>query len=245
MITYDSGLEIFYSTKINDTKFISGFGTKAMGDARAFSNVVNYFTQNSIDYKTLVTLEQIHSANVALFENANVLNPVEKIGETDGVITPLSQTILTIQTADCVPMIFVDKEAGLIGISHQGWRGSLKRLPQKMVDRLVASGAKKEKIVCAIGPSINNCCYNIDEDRYLEFLMEFDGYNDKIFYKRGDNHYLSLPHLNYLLLREAGIQPPNIDYFPFCTSCNSDRFFSFRRDKNKEYGQMLSFINHL
>ena len=48
--------------------------------------------------------------------------------------------------------------------------------------------------------------------------------------------------LNFLLLKDVGIKSENIDFFPFCTSCDKDRFFSYRRDKEKEYGEMVSFI---
>lgn len=232
MITFDPILQIFYSTKINNDQFISGFGTKQLGDGREVTNIFNFFIKNEIPYQKLVVLEQIHSVNVEYYEKTEGGDQVPaRIEDTDGVITNNNLIALTVQTADCMPLIFVDKQTGLIGISHQGWRGSLKKLPQKMIGKMVEYGARKESILVAIGPGIGQCCYDIDDDHYYTFLQELDGYSDKIFQVIKGRKHLNLALLDYLLLSDAGIKKENIDYFPFCTSCDKDRFFSFRRDK--------------
>ncbi len=241
MITYDSDLKIFYSTKINDGKFFAGFGTKDLGDGRNLRNIFEFLYQNEIDYKKLVVLDQIHSVNVEFF-NSFKNNKLEKIEETDGVITNKKGIVLSVRTADCLPITFVDKSSGLIGISHQGWRGSLKKMVIRMINKIIEKGGKKENILAAIGPGIGACCYNINEDRYYQFLEEFNGYSDKIFQVRKGERFLNLIWFNYLLLIEAGIKKENIDFFPFCTSCDKKRFFSFRRDKKKDYGEMFSFV---
>lgn len=241
MITYDSELKIFYSTKINDSRFSCGFSTKLIGDARNTSAILDFSAKNYSSVKSVVILDQIHSANIAIFTPPNPHN-IEKIEETDGVITNLKNIFLSVQTADCVPMVVVDKASGIIGISHQGWRGSLKRLPQKMVKEMVRFGAKKEAVVVALGPSIGQCCYHIDEDRYHDFLDEFEQYADEIFQYRGGKYFLNLSRLDFLLLLEGGVNRSNIDFFPFCTSCDKQRFYSNRRDRIKEYGEMVSFV---
>lgn len=241
MILYDSDLKIFYSTLINNDKFFGGFGTRLLGDGRKMENIFN-FAQSAIpNFKTIVVPEQIHSTNVAVFKS-NLIDNIEKISETDGVVTREVNSILTVITADCSPIMFVEKDQGIIGISHQGWRGSVKRLGQKMVKKIIGLGGKKEDIFVAIGPSIGECCYNIDDERYYQFVEEFDGYTDKIFHRHQGKLHLNLSLLNYLQIKEIGIPEINIDHFPFCTSCDKKRFFSFRRDKKEDYGEMLSFI---
>lgn len=244
MIVYDSDLKVFYSTKINDSHFSCGFSTKLIGDARSTSTILDFLSKNYSSAKTVVILDQIHSTNIAIFTQQNSRN-IEKIEESDGIITHLKNIFLTVQTADCVPIIFVDKTSGIVGISHQGWRGSLKRLPQKMVEKMVKFGAKKEAIVAVLGPSIGQCCYYIDEDRYHDFLDEFEQYSDKIFQYRGGKYFLNLAHLDFLLLSDMGLNKSNIDFFPFCTCCDKQRFFSNRRDRIKEYGEMVSFVINL
>ena len=241
MILYDSDLKIFYSTLINSDKFFGGFGTRLLGDGRKMENIFNFVQSSIPNFKTIVVPEQIHSTNVAVFKS-NLIDNIEKISETDGVITKEVNSILTVITADCSPIMFVEKEQGIIGISHQGWRGSVKRLGQKMVKKIIGLGGKKENIFVAIGPSIGECCYNIDDERYYQFVEEFDGYTNKIFHRHQGKLHLNLSLLNYLQIKEIGIPEINIDHFPFCTSCDKKRFFSFRRDKKEDYGEMISFI---
>lgn len=243
MITYSQKLRIFYSTLINDTHFFSGFGTKDLGDGRNLRNIFQFFHNNKINYQKLVVLEQIHSVNVGFFDTFDKNTILEKIEDTDGMVVKKKGVVLTVRTADCLPIIFVDKTSGLMGISHQGWRGSLKRMVVKMIDEMIKRGGKKENILVAIGPGIGTCCYNINEDRYYQFLEEFDGYSDKIFQVRKGKRYLNLMLFNYLLLIDHGIKKENIDFFPFCTYCDKQRFFSYRRDyKKNNYGEMFSFV---
>jgi len=241
MITYDSNQKVFLSTLINDERFFGGFGTKELGDGRKVENIFNFLQNNYSNFKKVVILEQIHSTNIAVFNSSTTEN-LEKISEIDGIVTKESGAVLTVITADCSPIIFVEKNQGIIGISHNGWRGSVKRLVQKMVEKIIELGGKKDSIYVAIGPSIGECCYNIDEDRYYQFKEEFDGYSEKIFHRRQGKLHLNLTLLNYLLLVEKGVKKENIDFFPFCTRCDKKRFFSFRRDKKSEYGEMFSFI---
>ena len=241
MIKYDSDLKIFYSTLINDDKFFGGFGTRYLGDGRRTDNIINFFNNNDITYKTIVIPEQIHSTNVAVF-NSNLIDNVERIPETDGVVTTDEKSILTVITADCCPMMFVEKKRGIVGVAHLGWRGSVKRMAQKMIKKIVEFGGKTKNIVVAIGPTIGQCCYDIEDERYYEFLEEFDGYTDKIFHRHQGKLHLNLALLNYLQTKEFGVPVKNIDHFPFCTSCDKKRFFSFRRDKKQDYGEMMSFV---
>jgi hypothetical protein len=241
MILYDSSLKIFYSTLINDDKFFGGFGTRFLGDGRKTENIFNFAQTNIPNFKTIVIPEQIHSTNVTVF-NSNLMENIERVSETDGVITEDTNSILTVITADCSPLMFVEKKLGIIGISHQGWRGSVKRLGQKMVKKIIELGGKKENIFVAIGPSIGQCCYNIEDERYYQFIEEFEDYADKIFHRHGGQLRLNLALLNYLQIKELGVPEKNIDHFPFCTRCDKKRFFSFRRDKKQDYGEMFSFI---
>jgi YfiH family protein len=242
MIKYDNNLKIFSSSLINDDfYFISGFSTKALGDGRKINVIFDFFQKNKFSFKKIVVLEQIHSTNINFF-NSKTNSILEKISDTDGVITKDKETVLIVRNADCLPLVFVEKENGLIGISHQGWRGSIKRMAKKMVDKMLELGGKKEKIIVGFGPAIGQCCYHIDEERYYQFKQEFDGYSDKIFSYRQGKIFLNLSLLNYLLLLDEGVSEKNIDFFPFCTKCDKNRFFSFRRDNKKNYGEMFNFI---
>lgn len=242
MIKFSPDLKIFYSTRISDANYLNGFSTRAQNDARNLDNIVAFFNQQNITFNSVVTLEQIHSTNIKMLDDLDLTGQITKIAETDGVITKKPNLILVVRNADCVPLVFVDKSLGIIGISHQGWRGSLKKMAAKMVKTFLDLKSKVQNLTCVIGPAIGACCYDVDEDRYYSFLDEFDGYSDKIFFRKKGRWHLDLAHLNYLQLLEAGVKKENIDFFPFCTKCDRRRFFSRRRAKSKNFEEMFNFI---
>lgn len=241
MIVYDSNLKYFYSTVIQNEGFFAGFTTRDLGDGRKASIIERFLKNNNFPYKQLVLLEQIHSVNISTYES-KVGEQFKKIEEVDGVVSREAQAVLAVRTADCPSMIFADGSNGVMGISHQGWRGSLKKMAVRMVERMVKLGGDLDTIKVAIGPAIGECCYDVEDDRYYEFLEEAEGYAKDIFTMRRGRWHLNLALLNYLLLVSAGIKKENIDHFPFCTKCDKKRFFSFRRDNSLAEGEMFSFI---
>ncbi len=209
MIFYNKKLQVFTSTLFSEVS--AGFGTRFRGDGR---------TDKNIPFKNIVRMKQVHGADIYEY-----MGDGAGIEEADGLTTSVKGKCLLALTADCVPILFFSREKRIIGISHQGWRGLLAQLPKKMVERL------GRDTVAAIGPAINDCCYNIEKDRYEVFKKQFP---QEVFHKVGDKISLNLARLSYLQLQEAGIPEKNIDHFPFCTACDQDRFFSYRKMKNKE-----------
>src|SRR3989344_1775834 len=245
MITFNPDLKIFYSTKVNDRNYFSGFSISDLGDARNSYTITNFFNQQRITFKKIAILEQIHSTNIELYQDAKSKDYLEIIADSDGILTKNTQIILVVRNADCVPLIMVDKTTGYIGISHQGWRGSLKNMANKMVTSFLKVNSKVEDLICSIGPAIGICCYEVDDSLYYNFLEEFDGYSRKIFILKKCRWHISLSQLNYLELLDAGIKKENIDFFPFCTKCDSKRFFSRRRAKSQNFSEMFNFVMKL
>ena len=208
---------------------IAGFGTKQMGDGREKNLFTHYFKD-----QVLVTPKQIHSTNVVEYKSGENTAP----DRCDGVITKERNVVLTVITADCLPIIYYDSVSEIIGISHQGWQGTLSRLPSIMIDRMIELGGSAENIHCVFGPAINDCCYEIFGERLNKFQKEFN--SDLIFRKQGKNYFLNLSRANYLSLRASGISTQNIIYLPFCTSCDSEKFWSYHRDREIN-GEMLTF----
>jgi YfiH family protein len=196
-----------------------GFGTKKFGDGRSKSAIIS----------------QTHSTNILLLKEF----PVSAIPNYDGIITQLSKVTLSVITADCVPIIFYDTKNHIIGISHQGWKGTLEKLSEKMISALMNLGAKVPDIKVVIGPAINECCYEVSKDLADKFNNDFD---NQTVTNRDNKYYINLIKANYISLLTQGILPISIDYFPFCTSCNKTLFWSNRRDKGIQ-GEMLSFIS--
>ena len=222
MIIFDPRNRVYITSKLRDTGYTSSFGTR--------------LSRNPQNHR--IVMKQVHGDKIVKITAQNIDR--EKFQNTDGMITRLNGVTLIVKTADCVPIIFADTLSSILGVSHQGWRGTLLNLPLKMVNFLAKEGVQKENIIVAIGPSISACCYKIYGDRLDLFRKTFPRYVDRIFIKNNNDIFLNLGYLAYLQLVDAGIQKNNIDYFPFCTSCHKDHFYSYNRDKSTK--RMESWI---
>lgn len=243
MMYYDELTRTYVSTLLETARLSHGFSTRESGDGRNVENLISFLRINHVIFKKIVLAEQIHSANVQVYAAGNNMEQ-ETLSETDAIVTAQDKTVLVVRTADCIPVLYADRQRGIIGISHNGWRGTMKHISGRVLAAMEARGARREDIVAVLGPGINACCYDIPEERYFDFMGEL-GKDYGAFPVRGGKRRLNLFKLNYGLLLEAGIKPEHIDFFPFCTSCNRAKFFSYRRDYHKhreKFGEMFSYI---
>lgn len=242
-MNYNRETEIIESALLRPA--VSGFTTRSAGDVRKIQTIKDFFKEEDILCKKLVVLEQIHSVNVGT-TNPEHVGEVEQIAECDGVVTKESGVCLTVRSADCVPILFYDPVAGIIGASHQGWRGTVKNMVGRMILAIEKMGGSRQNTLMAIGPAIGMCCYTIDRDRYVLFMEEMERFEHLIIRPHGDSYQLNLLRLNFELAREVGVAGDHIDFSPFCTSCDKDRFFSFRRHKatGEPFGEMMGYIKH-
>lgn len=222
MIKTDNIHNFLFSTHIHSSSISSGFTTKQTPE------LASIFTSH-----THIGVRQIHSDSIWHADS-------EPEKSADGIITAKTNVLLYVKTADCVPMLYADKRKKIIGVSHQGWRGTLLRLPQKMVRAFEDKGANTKDIVVAIGPAIGACCYKIYGERKSLFAGEFGSITERIFIEQKNETYLNLLYLNYLQLIECGISKKNIDFFPFCTRCDAQRFYSYQRKDMED--EMVGFI---
>ncbi|SER75534.1 peptidoglycan editing factor PgeF [Salipaludibacillus aurantiacus] len=170
----------------------------------------------------------------------------DSIKGTDAFYTNKKNILLTLCYADCVPVYFYAPEQGFAGIAHAGWKGTVKNIAGKMVQLWeMTENIPAASIHAAIGPSIDSCCYIVD-DRVVtqvdEALENCPATSTAPYEKISEGQYrLDLKTVNKLLLLQAGVREENIHVSTYCTSCQNDLFFSHRRDKGKT-GRMLSFI---
>lgn len=233
MIYFDKETNIYRSTLLDKLGITHGFGTKQFGDGRDTSILAHYLSQKNITYTTIIAPHQTHSTTIQTISNPPELMPIP----CDGVITAEQNVALSVVTADCVPLLFVDPVRKAIGISHQGWKGTLEQLPAMMVDTLVDQGSQAQDIICVAGPAISDCCYEVYGERQQAFKSK---YGEAVF-RLGTKAYLNLYQANYQTLVKQGIQRDHIDIFPFCTYCHSSQFYSYHRDGKIE-GEMISFL---
>ena len=95
--------------------------------------------------------------------------------EADGQVTSQKHVALGMVAADCLPVLMADPEAGIIGAAHCGRRGLQKGVIGATVGKMVAKGAKAERIVVTLGPCICGDCYEVGGDIADEFDAQFPG----------------------------------------------------------------------
>jgi polyphenol oxidase len=189
----------------------------------------------------LAMLKQVHGDRIREIGEKEQL-PVA-VQQGDGLITGRSGVALCIKTADCAPLLFVDRRLKVIGAVHAGWRGTALGIAAKMagifLNRFLS---RSEDIMVFIGPAIGPCCYEVDSPVF-EVFSAIKGI-EKFFQKRerGDRWAFDLAHANRFQLINAGIPADNIFVANICTSCRRDLFYSHRAAKGQREGRQLNFI---
>ncbi|SHR18685.1 uncharacterized protein, YfiH family [Mycobacteroides abscessus subsp. abscessus] len=162
--------------------------------------------------------------------------------DTDAFFTYDKNLLLTLCFADCVPLYFIAPKYEAIAIAHAGWKGTVGGIAKSVITVFKDENIPVSEIFAVIGPSICEKCYIVDDKviSYVENLVE--DVEKKPYNRIKENLYhLDLKKLNKQILIKAGMIESNIQVTDLCTSCDSDYFFSHRRDKGKT-GRMMSFI---
>ncbi|MCM2533489.1 peptidoglycan editing factor PgeF [Neobacillus pocheonensis] len=161
---------------------------------------------------------------------------------TDGFYTNEKDILLTLCFADCVPLFFIAPDKHMIGAAHAGWKGTVHGIARKMIEAWGSEGINPKQIFIAIGPSICQKCYIVDD--YVINIVQntLEDIDKKPYNLISDGQYsLNLKEVNRLLLLRAGVPAQNILMTDYCSSCDHKEFFSHRRDQGRT-GRMLSFI---
>jgi YfiH family protein len=160
----------------------------------------------------------------------------------DGLATAERSLALVVKTADCVPIIFWDERRNVVAAVHAGWRGALAAVPSRALVCLEESfGSRAESIHVVMGPAIGRCCYEVGGEVVEAFGKRFPD-ADELFTTgpRGRQH-LDLIRANARPLLEAGVSPDRIYEAGMCTSCENDRFYSYRKE-GKGVGRLMGVI---
>lgn len=216
---------------------IHGFSTREFGDCRTKTN--NFLVALGLEKENLVLAKQVHGNKIKVVKKDDRGKIIPNV---DGLLTDQPGEILGVKTADCLPILFFEPEAKIIGVAHAGWRGVLARLPQKMIDQITRMGGLPKNLLVGIGPHICDKCYPVEKTRSQSFLAEFGKLEGMVGTgKKADFLDLAVPVQNQLI--HSAVLPENILLSSSCTSCQSKEFFSYRKDSKKTYGEMLSIIS--
>jgi YfiH family protein len=143
-------------------------------------------------------------------------------------------------TADCVPVLLVDPEGRRVAAVHSGWKGPEARIAARAVEALVARGARPERLLAAVGPSIRRCCYEVSAELGERFSARFGA---AVVEREPGRVRLDLARAVRDTLLGVGLREGHVDVLPQCTACEGERFFSHRRDRGRT-GRHLNFLVH-
>jgi len=251
-------MEFFSSESLKDAGVVHGFFTRRGGVSEGIYATLNCGS-GSKDVREhvgenrrrvaaalgapdapVLTCHQVHGAEVVTVEA-----PWE-MGEgpqADGMVTDRPGTILGILTADCVPVLFADRQAGVIGAAHAGWKGAHRGILGATVEAMRALQAKPENILAAIGPSIAQDSYEVGDD-LRGVLLEEAGTNVQYFLPNASGRWqFDLKSYVAGKLSAAGIE--RINLLAMDTFSRKNDFFSYRRTTKlgePDYGRHISAI---
>lgn len=245
---------------------INGFSTKLGGVSRGDCSSMNFsytrgddpkdvlenFTRMAavlgVDRDRMTVSWQTHTVNVRRMteedEGKGVIYPRD-YRDVDGMITDVpGQTLVTFY-ADCVPLYFVDQTHKAIGLSHSGWRGTVKAMGQETIKAMKeAFGTRPEDLVVCIGPSICKDCFEVGEEVVEEFKNAFAPKWHSALFTEGKipgKYQLDLWKANEILFLEAGLKEQQIHTTNICTMCNHEILFSHRKAGAKR-GTLAAFL---
>ncbi|GAH56217.1 unnamed protein product, partial [marine sediment metagenome] len=127
----------------------------------------------SIDYRTVVTAQQVHKDEIALVRKEDKGRGAFKyskgIAQTDALITDIPGIPLLMCYADCVPIFILDPVKKAIALIHSGRRGTELELTLKTLFKMKKIfETNPRSCLAAIFPSIGSCCYSIKEENRID-----------------------------------------------------------------------------
>jgi YfiH family protein len=184
-----------------------------------------------INSKDVALQGQVHSINVKKITLGGIYP------NTDGLYSDESCVFLAVQTADCVPIFMYDHIKKSIAIVHAGWRGAINGIVENTINLFsIKDGENLNNLNVAMGPGIQPCCFEVDEDVYSQFSNKFLKNHEQ-----KNKRYLDLQLSLLTQLTDRGIPIQNIHVNKTCTYCDFENFYSYRRDGIYS-GRMMGII---
>jgi YfiH family protein len=169
---------------------------------------------------------QVHGTAVAVVTDHRD-SPARRGGipEVDGLVTTVVDLGLVIVAADCMPVLFADVEAGVIGAAHAGRPGLVAGVLQATVATMIEQGADASRIVAVVGPSICGRCYELPTTMVAGLDERLPGLAASTSWGTPS---IDLRAGARVALAEAGVT--DVRHVGGCTYEQPERFFSYRRD---------------
>lgn len=207
-------------------------------DAEAVAENRRLATEAVLPGGRLLTLYQTHSADVV-----RALTAFDDRPEGDALVTDRPGLALGILTADCAPVLLADREAGVVGAAHAGWKGAIGGVTDAAIAAMEKIGARRDRIAAAVGPCIARSSYEVD-DAFARRFETDDPANERFLAPgKPGHHQFDLEAYVVHRLAKAGLA--RVEMLGLDTYGDADRFFSFRRATHRGepgYGRQISII---
>lgn len=207
--------------------------------AKSYERIALYF---GVGTSNIYVTKQVHGNGVELLRDFPDRSQMLGSIENDACVTDLSSLVLTVLTADCLPILMVDPKRKVVAAVHAGWRSTVLGICRLTIEKMVDFfGSDPADIVAALGPAIGRCCYEVGLD-VISSVKEAFPFSERYFFDMRKGHAnLDLAGLNSHILMESGVLERNIWSSGLCTSCHPDLFYSYRRD-GEGTGRMMNAI---
>lgn len=199
----------------------------------ALENRKKYFNNSGIDIRDVVSAEIVHGTWIAVVTKEN---KGQVIMWVDGLISNEPELILSVTIADCVPIYFFDSKKDVIWIIHAGWKWIIKNITKSLVNKMITNfNSNPKDISVYVWAHIQKCHFEIKEDIIGEFDNEFI---------IKENWIIKVDLLSMIKKQLLGLwlNKENVYSSIECTYCESDKYFSYRRDKPEKVEAMIAYI---
>jgi len=184
---------------------------------------------------------QVHGADAARVASGAAVEDIART-RADAVIAAAPGPAVAVYVADCVPILIADVKTGAVAAVHAGWRGTVAGVLAAALARMTEGGTQMADVRVAIGPSIGPCCFQVGPEVVAAVEAAAPGARAAgAIVERLPRPHVDLWTLNRLAAQAAGVAPDAIEVAVACTSCDGERFFSYRRDHGNT-GQLAAFI---
>ena len=187
--------------------------------------------------------KQVHGTEVRVVTEADRHVCMSAVPyEADGLVTAVPGLPIFCFTADCVPVLLCDAQAGVAAGVHGGWRNSVGDILGEALGKMRALGAAPERICAAIGPAIGSCCFETHRD-VPDAIEAWLGDTEGLIEDRPGGKYLvDLRGANARRLRQLGVPAAQIDVSEECTFCRHDKYWSHRWTHGRRGSQAAGIV---
>jgi len=223
-IPKDSYIDL--SHHFNSNGFKAGFTLRSFPYSTP-DDRIRFAKELLLDPLKLMIPTQVHGSTVCNCEQEGRLENV------DALVSNNRDLVLSIQVADCIPLFLLDINTNIFALVHSGWRGAEKKIVTNTIQEMIGIGSRVKDIKVLMGPSIQQCCFEIGPEVAEKFPEVF------LTIGNSDRSYLDLQGVVGAELADLGIQEKQINLMSECTSCNAGKYHSYRKN-GKIAGRMIA-----